>query len=228
MPPLASSFSRLPPQSAESLPIAFGLVIAFSCTLSWCPRWAIVPAIAFAVAFDCAQLHDDRPAPILMARYTGHRVKAVAPARHNAGNCTLCVGCGFPGDRGFHFLITAGVDQFTAVNPLQIIWVALVTSGVVSLLPTWKPLEAVGRHGFTLNLVAAVVATWFGSTSATFTRISALRGLGIAPPQTFDPLGNYSLLLHGYQNWWMGLIAVACCVVAALQRGWGPLEKVLL
>ncbi len=61
---------------------------------------------------------------------------------------------------GFHFLITAGVDQFTAVNPLQIIWGALVTSGVVSLLPTWKPLEAVGRHGFTLNLVAAVVATW--------------------------------------------------------------------
>lgn len=160
MPPLASSFSRLPPQSAESLPIAFGLVIAFSCTLSWCPRWAIVPAIAFAVAFDCAQLHDDRPRPDPNGRYTGHRVKAVAPARHNAGNCTLRVGCGFPGDRGFHFLITAGVDQFTAVNPLQIIWVALVTSGVVSLLPTWKPLEAVGRHGFTLNLVAAVVATW--------------------------------------------------------------------
>ncbi|CAM3988401.1 hypothetical protein FRC0043_00520 [Corynebacterium belfantii] len=91
------------PQSAESLPIAFGLVIAFSCTLSWCPRWAIVPAIAFAVAFDCAQLHDDRPRPDPNGRYTGHRVKAVAPARHNAGNCTLRVGCGFPGVRGVSF-----------------------------------------------------------------------------------------------------------------------------
>ncbi|OLN15898.1 hypothetical protein BUE64_05150 [Corynebacterium diphtheriae subsp. lausannense] len=168
------------------------------------------------------------PAPILMAAILAIALKPWPRLATTLGTALCVWDAVFRESEGFHFLITAGVDQFTAVNPLQIIGVALVTSGVVPLLPTWKPLEAVGRHGFTLNLVAAVVATWFGSTSATFTRISALRGLGIAPPQTFDPLGNYSLLLHGYQNWWMGLIAVACCVVAALQRGWGPLEKVLL
>ncbi|QMV84822.1 glycosyltransferase [Corynebacterium hindlerae] len=53
----------------------------------------------------------------------------------------------------------------------------------------------------TLNLAAAVVATWFGSTSATFTRASTLRELGMAPLQVFDPLGAYSLLLHGCPHW---------------------------
>ncbi|QMV84823.1 hypothetical protein HW450_10840 [Corynebacterium hindlerae] len=54
-------------RSAESLPVAFGLVITASSVLSRCPRWAIIPATALAVLLDFAQLHDDRPAPILVA-----------------------------------------------------------------------------------------------------------------------------------------------------------------
>ncbi|MFV8396162.1 hypothetical protein [Corynebacterium hindlerae] len=213
------------PRSAESLPVAFGLVIAVSSVLSRCPRWAVIPATALAVLLDFAQLHDDRPAPILVAALLA-LLLAPRPWIATMAGGTLWVWDVFIREtEAFQFMITAGVDQFTVVTPLRIIGTALLTSGAFSLLPAWKPLPAVGRHGLTLNLAAAVVATWFGSTSATFTRTSALRALGMAPPQVFDPLGAYSLLLHGWQHWWLAALAGVCCAALCFCKGWGPLEK---
>lgn len=212
-------------QSAESLPVAFGLVIAVSSILSRCPRWAIVLATVLAVMVDFAQLHDDRPAPILVAALLAMLLAPRPWFATALGAVALICDVFVRESETFQFMITAGVDQFTVVTPLRIIGTALLTSGVFSLLPAWKPLQAVGQHGLTLNLAAAVVATWFGSTSATFTWTSTLRGLGMAPPQVFDPLGAYSLLLHGWQHWWLAALAGVCCAALCFRQGWGPLEK---
>lgn len=73
-------------RSAESLPVAFGLVITASGVLSRCPRWAIIPATApgSAAGFCAASRRPSRPHPRRCP--VGYAVGSPAVDRHSGGS----------------------------------------------------------------------------------------------------------------------------------------------
>lgn len=140
------------------------------------------------------------------------------------GAALLAVDAVLPIEEGFLFMIRDGADQFTVVSALRITGLALVISWITSTLPDWRPIQALGRHALTINVVAAALAVSFGTGSATFnwTRYSPLPSLTEAAP--FHPFAPYSQLLSGWQSWWMALLTAVIVILVSFRKGWGPLE----
>lgn len=210
------------PTHAETLPVTFGLAFALCATVSRFPRWSLLLVILLVAAIDYLRLHDIRPLPAVIAALFVLMLRDQPRVSLGLGAALLAVDALLPIEEGFIFMVRDGADQFTVVSALRITGLALVASWITSALPDWRPIQSLGRHALTLNVAAAALAISFGTGSATFnwTRYSPI----IAQETPFNPFAPYSLLLSGWQSWWMALFTAVIVILLGFLTGWGPLE----